>query len=47
MAILEEISSFLQKGRAPKVKELVQRIALDDNELQKEIHDCETKKEEK
>lgn len=30
-----------------KVKELVQRIALDDNELQKEIHDCETKKEEK
>ena len=30
-----------------KVKELVQRIALDDNELQTEIHDCETKKEEK
>ena len=30
-----------------KVKELVQRIALDDNELQKEIHDCETKKEDK
>ena len=30
-----------------KVKELVQRIALDDNELQKEIHDCETRKEEK
>lgn len=30
-----------------KVKELVQRIALDDNELQKEIHDCEMKKEEK
>ena len=30
-----------------KVKELVQRIALDDNELQREIHDCETKKEEK
>ena len=30
-----------------KVKELVQRIALDDNELQKEIHDCERRKEEK
>ena len=25
MAILEEISTFLQNGRAPKVKELVQQ----------------------
>ena len=29
MAILEEISSFLQQGRSPKVKELVQQ-ALDE-----------------
>ena len=29
MAILEEISSFLQSGRAPKVKELVQQ-AIDE-----------------
>lgn len=29
MAILEEISTFLQQGRAPKVKELVQQ-AIDE-----------------
>ena len=36
MAILEEISSFLQKGRAPKVKELVQQ-ALDEGVPPQEI----------
>ena len=36
MGVLEEISEFLQKGRAPKVKELVQQ-ALDEGYAPKEI----------
>ena len=36
MAILEDICSFLQKGRAPKVKELVQQ-AIDEGLPAKDI----------
>ena len=35
MAILEEISTFLQQGRAPKVKELVQQAIDEGIEPQK------------
>lgn len=36
MSILEDISSFLQQGRAPKVKELVQQ-AIDEGVAPKAV----------